>query len=125
MMKDILPQIEVDQDTNCWLFTGTKQNGYGAINNRYTHRIVYAEVRGPVAKGTVLHHQCGQRACCNPWHLEALTRREHYLRHPHPMKKHVTHCKRGHEFTPENTHLYQGRRYCRACQKERDKKRKR
>jgi hypothetical protein len=26
-----------------------------------------------------------------------------------------THCKRGHEFTPENTRLYAGRRHCRAC----------
>jgi len=26
-----------------------------------------------------------------------------------------THCKRGHEFTPENTYLWQGHRVCRAC----------
>jgi hypothetical protein len=29
-----------------------------------------------------------------------------------------THCKRDHEFTPANTYLYRGRRYCRICPKE-------
>lgn len=32
-----------------------------------------------------------------------------------------THCKRGHEFAPENTRLDgKGRRYCRTCQRESD-----
>lgn len=26
-----------------------------------------------------------------------------------------THCVNGHEFTPENVRMYQGRRYCREC----------
>lgn len=26
-----------------------------------------------------------------------------------------THCPQRHEYTPENTKLYQGRRYCREC----------
>lgn len=30
----------------------------------------------------------------------------------------LTHCRRGHEFTEENTRLYQGRRYCKACHAE-------
>lgn len=30
-----------------------------------------------------------------------------------------THCKRGHEFTPENTRVYRGERYCRACGRDR------
>jgi hypothetical protein len=30
-----------------------------------------------------------------------------------------THCKRGHEFTDENTRWYRGERYCRACGRER------
>ena len=27
-----------------------------------------------------------------------------------------THCKRGHEFTPENTYVYKGHRTCKKCQ---------
>lgn len=30
-------------------------------------------------------------------------------------KRAQTHCKRGHEFTPENTYLYDGKRVCRTC----------
>ena len=30
-----------------------------------------------------------------------------------------THCKRGHEFTEENTRIYRDERYCRACGRER------
>lgn len=34
----------------------------------------------------------------------------------------VTHCKRGHEFTPDNTYVYKnGSRFCRACQNIRSK----
>ena len=37
----------------------------------------------------------------------------------------MTHCKRGHEFTPENTlkqsNKANGTRLCRACQRERDR----
>lgn len=40
-----------------------------------------------------------------------------------------THCKNGHEFTPETTYTYVGRtgtpiRACRACQRDRDRKRR-
>lgn len=35
-------------------------------------------------------------------------------------RQHQTHCKRGHEFTPGNTHIGKGgERYCRACMRER------
>lgn len=30
-----------------------------------------------------------------------------------------THCIRGHEFTPKNTRIYRGERYCRTCARER------
>ena len=33
------------------------------------------------------------------------------------QNKGITHCKRGHEFTPENTRISDGRRVCRTCVK--------
>ena len=33
----------------------------------------------------------------------------------------LTHCKRGHEFTDENTYVWRGNRHCRACMRKRSK----
>ena len=39
-------------------------------------------------------------------------------------RKRQTHCKHGHEFTPENTYIARnGTRHCRACAKEHERKR--
>jgi hypothetical protein len=34
-----------------------------------------------------------------------------------------THCKHGHEYTPENTYMHAFKRYCRACANARFRKR--
>jgi hypothetical protein len=53
--------------------------------------------------------------CCNPEHLEAVTQVENLRR----QQMAITHCRRGHEFTPENTYVPPGtsKRQCRACMK--------
>jgi formylmethanofuran dehydrogenase subunit E len=75
----------------------------------------------------VLDHRCRNRACANIDHLELVTNRENILRGdikraapkvPGPRKPRArkASCKRGHEFTAENTYLKpDGRRECRAC----------
>jgi hypothetical protein len=49
----------------------------------------------------------------NPEHLEPVTHAENVRRYAET----ITHCVRGHEFTPENTHIQKGTRVrrCRAC----------
>lgn len=34
-----------------------------------------------------------------------------------------TRCRNGHDYTPENTRMYRGRRYCRACHRENERAR--
>lgn len=113
------------QDTPCWLWIRYKsQAGYGqmSVNNRpaLAHRLAYELWKGPIPEGLEIDHLCRVRACCNPAHLEAVTRSVNTLRGDSPRisrARHqaVTHCPKGHPYNEENTRLYQGRRFCRAC----------
>lgn len=78
----------IDPGSNgCWVWNRSKdRDGYGwASNNNKTylaHRLVYAFIRGPIAKGLVLDHLCRNRACVNPAHLEQVTNHKNILRSP-------------------------------------------
>ena len=59
--------------------------GYGYISERnqkhYVHRLAYEKHHGPVPAEYDVHHTCENKRCCNPDHLEAVTRKEHAARH--------------------------------------------
>jgi hypothetical protein len=78
----------------------------------YAHQVSYRELVGPLLPGHQIHHKCGTRECVNPDHLEQLTQSDHLSEHPHVRK---THCKYGHELTPENVYEYDYRRFCKPC----------
>jgi hypothetical protein len=72
-------------ETGCWIFTGSlMKKGYGHISAdggaRRVHRVMWENEFGPVPDGLELDHLCGQRACCNPQHLEAVTHTENIRR---------------------------------------------
>lgn len=51
----------------------------------------------------------------------ALEQRRAVSRATAELRRAATHCKRGHEFTPENTYVYpnrNGKRRCRTCQRD-------
>lgn len=122
-------RVEVD-DNGCWLWTGSVvHNGYGQVAwNEATwrvHRLAYTILVGPIPEGLDLDHLCRVRRCCNPAHLEAVTRRENLLRGDTLMARQVaaTHCPQGHPYDEANTYLSRGRRYCRECKREYDRMR--
>ena len=119
----------VADSNGCLVWTGPKdRNGYGKArvpgirNPQYTHRLAYELARGPIPEGLEIDHLCRNRSCCNPDHLEAVTRAENVRRANWPPK---THCLWGHEFTPENTYLYRDGRRCRECGLRRDRESRR
>jgi hypothetical protein len=104
----------------CWRFTGaTSSQGYGHFQHDgrmlLAHRFFYEYHVGPIPVGLEIDHRCRFRNCVNPEHLEPVTHAENMRR------SRLTHCHRGHEFTPENTYIRPAkhpRRVCRACRNE-------
>lgn len=130
----------------CVIYTGTHdKNGYGEVYSgaerggrpMRAYRAAYEYAMGPVPVGLDLDHACHSRdmscpggssclhrRCVNPHHLEPVTRDENLRRGRNPSATNArkTHCKYGHEFTPENTILLTvrrsdgaPRRKCRTC----------
>lgn len=113
---------------SCWLWDGAHiPSGYGSIadgsnKQKGTHRVVVELLTGaPVPPEMHVDHLCRNKGCVNPDHLEVVTPRINTLRGGGPTAVNATktHCKRGHEFTPENTYIIRDGRSCRACDKAR------
>jgi hypothetical protein len=126
----------------CWEWTSTAKTrpdryGYGLYSTRINgrrvqlvHRIAWELLRGPIPAGMQLDHLCRNRLCVNPDHLEPVTNRENTLRGTSPAARNAlkTHCKHGHQLTPENIRDRGGLngRECRECirRRRRDYKRR-
>lgn len=76
-----------EPNTGCWLWTGSTGNngGYGRLRwtdskRRMAHVVAYELYVGPLAANLEIDHKCKVRLCCNPEHLEAVSRAENMRR---------------------------------------------
>lgn len=104
----LLPKIQKNE-TGCWEFQGAlNSRGYGCIGfgakgvSILTHRLAYEHERGPIPEGLEIDHLCRNRKCCNPDHLEVVTRHENNVRgeSPSSINDKATHCRHGHARLP-------------------------
>ena len=64
----------------CWVWTGaTSHDGYGRFKHKgkvtVTHRYVYDKAFGDLDDDLTIDHLCDRhRTCCNPEHLEQITK---------------------------------------------------
>ena len=134
--------VEKQPSGACWHWTGSiSPSGYGRFGLRrgtmvQAHRFAYEALVGPIPEGLDLDHLCRVRNCVNPEHLEPVSRAENLRRgvgvggkRPggmHEINAAKTHCKHGHEFTPENTAINSasGCRQCRTCHRLRTRARR-
>ncbi len=119
--------VKITKPDGCWLWSGTiiRPEGYGRFYKPLTksgshlaHVICYELCKGPIPLDHILHHRktCRKR-CVNPDHLSVTTPGLHEDAGP-SVNRRKTHCKYGHEFTPENTYIDRnGYRICRTCMK--------
>lgn len=119
---------KVDQSGEYWLWTAAcNSDGYGRfwLGNRNTraHRAGWILQRGPIPDDLTIDHLCRNRRCVRADHLEVVTQGENARRGDGieaaaAAKRAKTHCRNGHEFTPESTYRAPGRpgwRQCRTC----------
>jgi len=118
----------VPDENGCWLWPGHVNGGGYGVTGRHTpaHVKSYRRHVGPVPRkhdvGHICHDDddscqdwrtCTHRRCVNPTHLKVQTRSENLLARPYRK----THCKRGHELTPDNVYVIPqtGSRQCIPC----------
>ena len=109
-------------ESGCWLWLASvDEDGYGRFRSNgkmmKAHRFSYEFHNGTIPADRQLDHLCRVRSCVNPDHLEPVTSRTNILRGDTLAAMHAkkTHCKHGHELTPDNTYRPNENMNWRAC----------
>lgn len=122
-IKEFIQDSVTVAKTGCWEWKrGITQSGYGRCWGTSAHRMSYQAYIGPIGKGLDIDHLCRNRICCNPAHLEPVTRRENLerglgivLQKKRAAEKVV--CSAGHSLSGDNVYIRpsDGVRVCRSC----------
>lgn len=122
---------KVRKDDGCWEWTASvNRRGYGWLHfggkverkALKAHRVSWEIHNGPIPDGLWVLHKCDNPRCVRPDHLFLGDRTDNMRdcaakgRISTVGKSRLTHCKRGHDFTPENTlRNKDGHRRCAIC----------
>ena len=122
--------------------SGARQ-GYGrawsGVYVTVSHKVVYEILVGPVPDKLTLDHLiesgvCTSTLCCNPVHLEVVTRGENLRRSPSTLAglhSRKTNCPKGHPYSGDNLRIGKQSdgsdrkaRFCRKCHAEAEARRR-
>ena len=121
---------KVKKTDSCWLWTGSRQGKYGYLHQGShsvrspirPHRFSWEIHFGKIPEGLWVLHHCDVPLCVRPDHLFLGDRKANMLDAARKGRictighSRLTHCKRGHAFTSENTYRDgKGHRRCRTC----------
>lgn len=116
-------KVSLDKYIPCWTWLASlDRHGYGQFRlngrTRRAHQVAWECIVGPIPTGKELDHLCGRPSCVNPAHLDPVSHAENIRRGKGGEHQRIkSHCPQGHPYNEENTRMYEGRRYCRACHK--------
>lgn len=104
---------KVQKTESCWNWIGyIDKMGYGSVWNgdmpRLAHRVSLKIAGIDIPPGMTVDHLCRNTRCVRPDHLRIITPSQNSRESNSPASSNgrKTHCKNGHEFTPENTKWY-------------------
>lgn len=99
----------------CLLWTGRVDGyGYGYHGRSRAHVVAWEREHGARPAGRELDHLCRRPSCCEPLHLELVTRDENERRKAWAWRMRATTCPRGHSMTGAAITPERGR-LCRTC----------
>lgn len=120
VIERLMAKVEVDGETQCWVFTGSRQSfGHGLIRVgervERAHRVSYEHHVGPIPDGLTIDHLCRNPPCVNPAHLEAVPLAENTRRGFAAREQ----CRNGHNYADAGWQVWpDGRRMCAVCYRE-------
>lgn len=125
LKKSFWDKLDIKSPSECWEWNAAKDSsGYGRFGTKdRAHRLIYSFLGRKIPSGYEVHHLCRNRACANPWHLEAVPEGTHkkIQRLEAPIR---LYCKNGHFVVKDNLYLRPKKdgtfwRTCRKCAEER------